>query len=100
MTMFRNPFFHAVFNQFDQSPEILVGVVVKRVLFEIIFFGFLFWNRNDLERFFQNESKYHALLTIHQPEKETKEVHHKFRAVREAIRKAHQFQSQTENNNA
>ncbi len=35
-----------------------------------------------------------------QPEKETKEVHHKLRAVREAIRKAHQFQSQTENNNA
>lgn len=32
-----------------------------------------------------------------QPEKETKEVHHKLKAVREAIRKANQFQSQTEN---
>ena len=34
------------------------------------------------------------------PMREVQEVHHKLKAVREAIRKAHQFQSQTENNNA
>lgn len=30
------------------------------------------------------------------PERETQEVHHKLRAVREAIRKAHEYQSETE----
>lgn len=51
----------------------------------------------------ENQLNYQAgagIVLDSDPERETQEVHHKLRAVREAIRKAHSFQSETEKTTA